>query len=543
MVTTLAKKREKWIASSALMLWPFLYLSTTINDDAFVYYTYVKNLAQGNFFAYDPRGIPSEGFTSILYTLLLVPFELLQIPLPLAALLINIVTMLGVGCVSVKIFEQVFERRSDNSWLVAVCFLFFVYLDQNITVLMGWGLETLVNVFVFFLLIHRSIVLFNTKKQADFGLLLCFYFLGILIRPENVLIGFPWVGLGFSVLASKKNGIRSLVVLGAVTVMFFFWKYHVFGDVVPTGFYRKISARGLDFSYLVNYLREYSLVFHPLYWIMVISVMLRTQFFKSHRPLQLAGLGLVLTWAALVAFIVKVNPIQGYLQRYLTVGTLVSYLVGSIFFVFIIPRLRIIQLLMTSIVVIILFGGVRQRQRSNPLALYQETRRQLDGDPYVAFGKYLQKHIKKPEEVSLMFGDAGSIPYFFNCKFIDINGLTEPYLAKLFRDPKKSEKVAQYISNQKLDMAVLAVENNWINLKKDSQSLPQGPLNKPREYAYLLRRMKADGFVYGGTLHASSYDLHFGLNRQSPRFSELKKVLSDYISTGKGFVKESSLIV
>jgi hypothetical protein len=263
----------------------------------------------------------------------------------------------------------------------------------------------------------------------------------------------------------------------------------------------------------------------------------------ENGALKKFNVGFLLMLGALVLFILKVEPIQGYSQRYLTIATICLYLIGSMFFTLLLPSKRVVEYAVLSISVFVLFAGGQQRYRLNPVALYRESIQKLNQDPYVALGKYLQKMVKNPKNVSLMFGDAGSIPYFFDCKFFDINGLTEPYLARMFKAEKRHEKVSDYISSKKLDMAVLAVENQWINLSKDSQRLPQGPLKTPQEYAHFLRKMKRDGFVYAGTIHAAAYDLHFGVNKRSPNFSDLKNILSKYMNQGKGFIKDSDLRV
>jgi hypothetical protein len=526
-----------------LSLWPFLYLTTTINDDAFVYYTYAKNFALGNFFAYDPRGIPSEGFTSVLYMILLVPFERLQIPLPLAALLINIVSILIAAFLSCRIFVALFPKKAQVSYLAGIIFLLCTYLDSNLTGLMGWGLETILNVPIFLSLIYNSILLFKSGKRSAFDRVLFLFGLSLLVRPENLVLGAPWVLVGYLSLSSKKEGIRSGVIFLSVLAGLLAVKYLIFGDLVPTGYYRKMSGQPLNPNYLKSYLKEYAFVFHPVYWLGMACLILSPKDIRENSVLKRACVGFLLMLGALMLFILKVEPIQGYSQRYLTMGTISLYLIVSMLFALVIPSKRVVEYAVLAISVFALFSGGQQRYRKNPLALYRESIDQMNRDPYVALSRYLQKNIGKPKDISLMFGDAGSIPYFFDCKFIDINGLTEPYIAKMFSVKKREEKVADYISSKKLDMAVLAVENQWINLSKDSQRLPQGPLKTPKEYAHLLRKMKKDGFAYAGTIHAAVYDLHFGLNKNSASFAELQKVLSDYIALGKGSIKDSDLHV
>jgi len=537
------KQKIKVVFLLLLVLWPFLYITTTINDDAFVYYTYAKNFARGNFFAYDPREFASEGFTSIAYLLLLVPFELARIPLPLAALLINMCSIFGAAILCCKIFEVMFPSKVRNSYWVGFAFLFACFLDTNVTVLMGWGLETLLNIPACFGFIYGAVLLFRWGKTKDFNLLLFAYAMSVLVRPENLLLGFPWIVLGFFSLSSKRKGAQSVAVFLLVGLAFLSWKYCVFKDLLPTGFYRKMSGQSIDVTYLKSYLSEYSLVFQPVYWIGIVSILLQPELFRNNSLLKKTGLAGVLMFIGLAMFILRIEPIQGYFQRYLTIATLGMYLVGASLFALIIPARKSVNILFAVVMITVLFSGVKQKQRSSPFLLHREVLKQLESNPYVMLGRYLQKNVEHPEEISLMFGDAGSIPYFFDCKFVDINGLTEPAIAKMFKGGQRKEKVTEYVSRQKLDMAVLAVENKWLNLGKDSQRLPQGPLKSAGEYAHLLRQMRKDGFVYAGTIHASDYELHFGLNRNSPRFSDLKQVLSEYISMGTGFVKETDLVL
>jgi hypothetical protein len=247
----------------------------------------------------------------------------------------------------------------------------------------------------------------------------------------------------------------------------------------------------------------------------------------------------------LACFISRVNPLVGVYYRYLIISTAVFYLVCSLALPLIITGLKKQKLpWAVGLLIVTLFVGGQQRQRNNPFEMYRDSLNLLSQHPYVKFARNLQKRIPKPDEVTLMFGDAGAIPYFFNCKFLDINGLTEPFLARSFREGEKRRvKVSDYVQGNNVDLAVLAVEGAGLNLQKDSQRLPHGPLSDPSEYRYFLERQKENGFVYVGTLHTDEYDLHFGANSHSPNFNNLKNVLEQYISEGNGYFIKSDLVV
>ena len=65
-------------------------LRSSANDDTYIYFNYAKNLVAGRPFAYDPRNIASEGFTSAIYLLLLVPLEAAGINMMFAAVILNL---------------------------------------------------------------------------------------------------------------------------------------------------------------------------------------------------------------------------------------------------------------------------------------------------------------------------------------------------------------------------------------------------------------------------------------------------------------------
>lgn len=528
---------------SLVFLWPFLFLKISINDDAYVYFNYAKNFARGNFFAYDSRGTPSEGFTSLVYLFSLVPFEFFRFPMPLAAFLINVFSVFGTSWFSSEIFRVLFPEKSNSAWLFGLLIFTYFLLDPNLSTLVGWGLETILNTFCFSFLIFRALVAFKSKQTKDFSILLFAYAICNLIRPENWLIGLPWVLFLLGSFPKKRSLLLPCLFFVFSVVSFLSWKLWFFGDLLPTGFYRKASGQRWTLSYFHHYAKEYALIFHFFYWVIIFGLVKHFSLLRNHLLIKKAAICSLLSFFCLIIFVSKVNPIQGYFHRYLTLGTFLIYLGGSSIFMGVMNWSKRLQYPFVFFILMALFAGGHQKQRKFPWSLFNETIDQIESDPYLSLGSFLQNHVSKPEEITLMFGDAGSIPYAFDCKFVDINGLTEPYLAKMFRASDRRGKVTDYILRNKIDLAVIAVEAPWMNLSIDSQKTPQGPLSKPNEYAYLLRKMKKEGFVYAGSIHSPAYDVHFGLNTKSPRFKDLQNALFEYRRTGKAFLKGSELKV
>ena len=96
----------------------------------------------------------------------------------------------------------------------------------------------------------------------------------------------------------------------------------------------------------------------------------------------------------------------------------------------------------------------------------------------------------------MVFGDAGAIPYFFNCQFIDINGLTEPILASAFNKPGRADFVSTYITRLEPDLVVLA---SHVEIGKDP-TLSHGPLDTPEQYRFFLNRLSEQQYYYVGSI-------------------------------------------
>jgi len=533
-----------WTISTLFILWPFLYVVIQVNDDAYVYFNYAKNFARGDFFAYDVRGLPSEGFTSLIYLLLLVPFEFFGVSMPFAACFINILALLIASWVVSEIYKEVFPAKKELGWLAGCFFLFLFYLDRELIQLVGRGFESIVNVLFYLILLNAFLVFYKVSNSRQMFKILLLFVASILIRPENALILSPLIIISVWKTKKEKGFWPRLLLFFSFLFLGAIGKWQVFGDVFPTGFYRKINSGSEGISYLMSYLETYWSILLIGLVSLFVAILLGLRGLKD--PVLIRVLLPVLICSALtMLFICRVNPLVGYHFRYLIIITATLYLWLSLAGSIIVSRINWAGEVLSLLFLGILFYGHSQKYRSDPRHLYQESINQNDTYPYIRFAKFFQKEVKSPREVTMLFGDAGAIPYYFDCRFIDINGLTEPFLAKLFREKKdRAVKVSDYTKNQKVDLAVLAVENSSMSPRKvDSQYLPHGPLADPKEYRIWLNEQKKEGFVYGGTVFGIDYDLHFGLRTHSTHFRELKGVLEKYIVQGNGRFLPHDLVI
>ena len=235
-------------------------ITVQANDDVFVYFTYAKNFVLGRPFAYDPRGIPSEGFTSWVYLLLIVPFEYLGMNLMYATVIINVVSIVGCAIMVMVVYAQMVERFSVWALVAGLAFLFFASLDRNLIGMAGWGLSSLVNGLSLLSLLSAAIfVRGNTEKTSRW---LLFYALGLLVifvRPENGALAFA---LFLWLLYTSRNYLLPIKLALWPIILFALWlawKYWLFGDVFPTGYYRKMTgAPQSGWNYILRYYQTYT---------------------------------------------------------------------------------------------------------------------------------------------------------------------------------------------------------------------------------------------------------------------------------------------
>jgi len=302
----------------------------TCGDDACVYMNYAKNLVEGNVFAYDSRNIPSEGFSSLIFLLLLTPFEYLGINLLFATIFINICSILVVVWYATLIYKMTSNYLASNSftYIFSIFFLVLLLSDANINFIIGAGFEGLLSPAVIFIAFYLFIKVYLSDEASNnllvgkIILIFLIMFLSFLVRPENLLVIFVIVGM-FLFLPRNKIallcGVSALILCLAIYLLF---KNYYFSDVFPTGFYRKVHPEeGLPgYKYVKDALVHYK------YLVLSIAVLIGFVLWQSCYHFQkfnkISTVKLVVylfsTSALLISvFFLFVVPIVGYGNRYL----------------------------------------------------------------------------------------------------------------------------------------------------------------------------------------------------------------------------------
>ena len=208
---------------------------------------------------YDPRNLPSKGFTSLAYVLALVLFECLGANMMFAAFLLLFCACAGTVLVAALAVGRLGPPRmglGSSSPYHSPCLL---GLDSNLRGLMGWPFESLLSPLCLALF---TLALVRALESAAGAWAACLffslYFVGHLARPENLLLFAP-LGLALLLLHPKRGRVLGAAGLFAVGFgLFMVGKRLVFHDFFPTGYYRKIGAVGAGTAYLRAALAGYA---------------------------------------------------------------------------------------------------------------------------------------------------------------------------------------------------------------------------------------------------------------------------------------------
>ncbi|HRF97712.1 MAG TPA: hypothetical protein PLZ51_21040, partial [Aggregatilineales bacterium] len=251
---------------------------------------------------------------------------------------------------------------------------------------------------------------------------------------------------------------------------------------------------------------------------------------------------------AILAFFTRTEPIVGYGFRFLMIPTFLTYI--SFLIVMLLLILSLINRLKRTMtmppifnhahygvlvgLVILSVANMRPFVSTDgdllqQINIYHKAVLATENQTYIQFGNHLNQHLDSPKTATVMFSDAGALPYVFEGRFIDFNGLVEPYIARLFSKPDGQEKTqhfTDYILAQNPDIVLLAwqkTNNGMWRVPANSNSPFRG--NIPIAF---FQSFHAYGIRYSCSIHADYYDIHIGIWIHSPQYDSIVEALFSY---------------
>lgn len=438
----------------------------TVNDDAYVYFTYARNFAEGRPFAYDPRNIPSEGFTSILYMLLIVPAELLDINPFFFGVLINMtalalsVVWIGQTIRAMRVMPEAFAN------LFTLFLAVLVLNDQSIPKLVYAGFESV------FSLLWATGMIVSVAKALDAeqterarkrwqSVFFVMAFLAHLVRPEYLLIG----GLCGAILLwrapERAALLRRAAIFVLVMVGYYLLKLAIFGDPFPTGFYRKVRSSQLG----IYIIRDWTVQYKALIVLAGLFSGALLVTLGKRAAWLLASIGGALS---ICVFYLQSTPLAPFYHRFLITPIWVVYITlafGPVWWVTSgaqrVLKVQRAWLLSAPLSLILIGATILAAPTLGEGNFYQRVIDTVQQHLYLRAGSYWRSQLSDPSAVTVVFGDAGAVPYALGSRFIDPNGLTEPPIAHLFRLPDGEEKTERFVAHVLSNQPDIIIDYQW----------------------------------------------------------------------------------
>ncbi len=145
--------------------------------------------------------------------------------------------------------------------------------------------------------------------------------------------------------------------------------------------------------------------------------------------------------------------------------------------------------------------------------------------------------------MTLVFGDAGAIPYTFGGRFIDSNGLTEPDIARIFKIGDRDQKYRRYmeiLDRNHPDLVVIGYGKAPGGIYRMMKN-PHSPFGQHPDIR-VPRALAQRGFYYVCSL-PMYYDLHLAVRFDSKYRDDIAKALRMYSTANNGYVFENGFDV
>ncbi len=243
--------------TGAILYGYLLYRNMWISDDGYIYLSYVKNYIESGEAAFNP-GEKVDAATGFLWFLLLSLFQKVFFFLDErqnAFVLSFVLSAASYGLVVREIY------RGSRLWLLAIPFLFLTWVFVSFSTS---GLETPLIVFLLiWLFVRMHSRGFWGRGNGFIVAVLPF------VRPELGILMLLYVAV-----AALKRRYAVLGMIFAVLLILAFWRYMLFGDILPNTAFVKLFAETYDSGKW--YFKEFFLSYPHYMFLFLVFVLLFT---------------------------------------------------------------------------------------------------------------------------------------------------------------------------------------------------------------------------------------------------------------------------
>jgi len=253
----MALRITKYVLCALLLVCSLLYVinrSYNVFDDSYITYRYAMNLYNGHGLSWNIGEKPTEGCSSPLYALLMVPSFFFNIePMPYSVTFSVILSFLSAFLIF-KI-ASINQESRNFAYLFPLAYIFNPITLNNITL----GMESVLVAFLTCLIFYRIKII---KNLPDLYLACFIGLVGFLTRMDFMVILaglLPFVLYKSSKAAiPKKQIFFALLSVSSLIAIYNLWRFQYFGDIFPNPYYIKfVDKKKLPgLSYTANFITD-----------------------------------------------------------------------------------------------------------------------------------------------------------------------------------------------------------------------------------------------------------------------------------------------
>ena len=432
-------------------------------EDTFITFRYAQHLTNGDGLTWNIGEPPAEGFTSLLHIILLSLGKTLGIPFSTDAVLLSILSLIVV----VICFVWFHKRFLEQLPMPALVLLGIFLLDGRTAIHITAGMETV----VFMALVALSqlatclLIVAPSKKTAVSWAVIGL--LSLWARPDAFFFLIAECGILFVVALLQYrrgdtvqliNTVLAYTVLLVIGLIYFAWKYHYYGYILPNTFYIKSGDLGLagldDIIVFFRLFFKYTGIPILLFLFAADFEKLKVWLSKLENRLILA-VALLPSLVFLAYFSTTIHEVC-YANRfeypaYFGLLLFVSMILSAGFSAEILEhRISFVPAKVAKglfcAMIIVLFAI-----ETRTTAMFFPWSKIMNEQHYMPIGFALRKTGLK-NDATLIFDSAGVVSYFSEFRHIDPVGLTDNYLSG--REKLTAMQREKYLWNQQADVYI-----------------------------------------------------------------------------------------
>lgn len=424
--------------AAALLVAHALFYSSLMDfdavDDAYISFRYAQNAARGYGLVFNVGERPVEGYTNFFWTVILISFFWLNLPVQAAALVLG--TLCSLACLALLGLRGR-ELSGKGRWLGTLAGLLLA-ADGSFALWAVGGLES--PLFAFLILAGGLAYVREMRDPQAVPVSGAWFALATMARPEGLLV---YAVTGLHQVATRLIGERRLATrqdwrrLGLFLLIWAPWfafRWWYYGFPLPNTFYAKVTLGNGDAQLARGWAYVQTFV-HIHLSVLPIGVALLPMLRRRWRLWSSYFVAIVVAYGAYIAYVGGdwsvgrfFVPIMPFFYVLLAGGLI---LVGQ----WVRQALRRwaapvgAQIAVAAVVVAGLMAGLFvQSSLHGEKALFLDPFDvRLAGRARTALGKWLRDHV--PRDTYIAVDAAGQIPFYADLKALDLYGLNDLVIA------------------------------------------------------------------------------------------------------------------